>query len=112
MFASILNLYTLSDMENNDTIFITIEDVKNDVKTAKWTTRIDEYNNYVKEYIKHYKKSLNGNLISLAKYPYMKIKSELLAERIKKAQDKSILTKKQIKKFTKINIKLATTFYE
>ncbi|SDX99622.1 hypothetical protein [Flavobacterium degerlachei] len=99
-------------MENNDTIFITIEEIKNDLKTAKWTTRLDDYNNYVKEYIKHYKKSLKGNPISLAKYPYMKIKSELLAERIKNAEDKSVLTKKQIKRFLKINTKLESASYE
>ncbi|EIA10502.1 hypothetical protein [Flavobacterium frigoris] len=99
-------------MENNDTIIITIEDIKNQVKTAKWTARLDDYNNYVKEYIKHYKKSLNGNPISLAKYPYMKIKSELLAKRLQKAQDKSILNAKQIKKFSKIKTKIANACCE
>lgn len=99
-------------MENNDTIIITIEDVKTEIKSAKWASRLDDYNNYVKEYIKHYKKSLSGNLISLAKYPYMKIKSELLAERLKKAQDKSILTEKQIKRFSKINMKIVNSSCE
>ena len=97
-------------MENNDILYITLEDVQNKVKTTKWTKGLDDYNNYVKEYIKHYKKSLTGNTISLAKYPYMKIKSEVLAARLKKAQDKSILTKKQNKKFSKINMKIQNVF--
>ena len=99
-------------MENNDTIIITIEDVKTEIKSAKWAARLDDFNNYVKEYIKHYKKSLSGNLISLAKYPYMKIKSELLAERLKKAQDKALLTEKQIKRFSKINMKIVKSSCE
>lgn len=93
-------------MENNGTLTIPLEDAKNKVKTAKWDKRLDDYNNYVKEYIKHYKKSLHANPISLAKYPYMKIKSEILAERLDKAKVKSILTEKQIKRFDKINIKI------
>lgn len=99
-------------MENNDSIYILLKDVKNKVKTAKWARRLDDYGNYVTEYIKHYNKSLTGNTISLAKYPYMKIKSEVLAGRLKKAKDKSILTKKQIKRFSKIKMKAITTTCE
>jgi hypothetical protein len=93
-------------MEKNDTMYISIENVINKVKTAKWDKRLDDYNNYVKEYIKHYKKSLTGNPISLAKYPYMKIKSEVLAERLNKAQIKCNLTERQIKRVLKIKMKL------
>jgi hypothetical protein len=93
-------------MENNDIKYISIENVNYKAKTAKWDKRIDDYNNYVKEYIKHYKKSLKGNPISLCKYPYMKIKSEVLAERLNKAQERSILNEIQIKRILKIKIKL------
>ena len=99
-------------MENNDTLYITLKDVKTKVKTNKWAKRLDDYNNYVKEYIKHYKKSLTGNPISLAKYPYMKIKTGVLAERLKKAQDKSNLTEKQTKRFSKITMKIVNTTFE
>ncbi|UQD57556.1 hypothetical protein [Flavobacterium sp. K5-23] len=93
-------------MEKNDTIYISTEDLNKKGKVDKWNKRLDDYNNYVKEYIKHYKKSLNGNAISLTKYPYMKIKSEGLAERINKAQDKNILTESQVKRVYKIKMKL------
>lgn len=99
-------------MENSDSIYIPLKDVKNKVKTAKWARRLDDYGNYVKEYLKHYKKSLTGNPISLAKYPYMKIKSEVLAGRLMKAKDKSILTEKQIKRLSKINLKIVNASYE
>ena len=39
----------------------------------KWDKQFDDYDNYVKEYLIHYKKSLKGNLVSLAIYPYMKV---------------------------------------
>jgi hypothetical protein len=93
-------------MENNDTKYISIENVNYKAKTAKWDKRIDDYNNYVKEYIKHYKKSLKGNPISLCKYPYMKIKSDVLAKRLNKAQIKCNLSETQIKRALKIKMKL------
>ena len=40
---------------------------------------------YVKEYLKHYKKSLKGNSISLSKYPYFKLKSESLNKKLNKS---------------------------
>jgi hypothetical protein len=74
----------------------------------KWNKCLDDYNNYLKEYIKHYKKSLNGNTVSLSKYPYMKAKSEAIYEQLSDAQNKSILTEKQKKRLSKIQIQIAT----
>jgi hypothetical protein len=93
-------------MERNDTMDISIEEINNKVKIAKWDKRLDDYNNYVKEYIKHYKKSLKGNPISLCKYPYMKIKSDVLAKRLNKAQIKCNLSETQIRRALKIKMKL------
>jgi hypothetical protein len=73
----------------------------------KWDKCLVDYNNYLKEYIKHYKKSVNGNVISFLKYPYMKAKSEAIYERLSDAQNKSLLTKKQIKRIAKIQIQIA-----
>ena len=56
----------------------------------KWDKCLCDYENYLKEYIRHYKKSLKGNLISLSKYPYMKAKSEALCEQLNYAQNKSL----------------------
>ena len=70
----------------------------------KYDKCLDDYNNYLKEYIKHYKKSRNGNSLSLLKYPYMKAKSEALHEQLSDARKKSLLTEKQIKRIAKIQI--------
>jgi hypothetical protein len=74
--------------------------------TNKWDKCLDDYSNYLKEYIKNYKKSLNGNLASSSKYPYMKAKSEALCERLNDAHNKNLLTKKQLKRLTKIKMRI------
>lgn len=74
----------------------------------KWDKCLVDYNNYTKEYIKHYKKSIDGDTISLSKYPYMKARSEVLFQKLFDAQKKTLLTKKQIKRICQIQIKIAT----
>jgi hypothetical protein len=75
----------------------------------KWDKCLDDYENYLKEYIKDYKKSLKGNLVSLSKYPYMKAKSEALCKRLNDAQNKGFLTEKQVNKISKIQMKILYT---
>lgn len=75
--------------------------------TKKWDKCLKDYNNYLKEYIKHYKKSLDGNILSFSKYPYMKAKSEAIYKQLLDAQNKALLTKKQIKRIAKIQTKIA-----
>lgn len=75
----------------------------------KWNKMLNDFDNYVKKYIKHYKKSLKGNSISLLKYPYMKAKSEEIGTKLNKAQQKQLLTEKQILKKLKINLKIVNT---
>lgn len=74
----------------------------------KWNKCLDDYNNYLKEYIKHYKKSIKGDAVSLLKYPYMKAKSETLHQQLSDARNKSLLTEKQIKRWSKIQTQIAT----
>lgn len=74
----------------------------------KWDKCLVDYNNYTKKYIKHYKKSIDGDAISLSKYPYMKARSEALFQKLFDAQKKTLLTKKQIKRICQIQIKIAT----
>ena len=66
---------------------------------------LDDYENYTKEYIRQYKMFLKGNLISLSKYPYMKVKSEALCQQLYNAKNKGILTEKQVNRMLKIQIK-------
>lgn len=78
-------------------------------KKSQWDKYLEDYNNYTKKYIKHYKMSLIGNTISLSIYPYMKIKSEVIAEKLYKAQIQSALTTKQVKQFIQIKMELVKT---
>lgn len=72
----------------------------------KWNKNLKDYDFYVNEYIKNYKKSLHGNTASLSNYAYMKIKSEALNKELNKALDKGLLTKNQIKKILRIQLKI------
>ncbi len=95
----------------NTSISTTIKDCIDKPLNNKWKKRLDDYNNYTIEYIKHYQKSLQGNSISLSIYPYMKARTEALYEQLFDAKNKSLLTKKQIKKMCKIQFKLQIPFY-
>lgn len=93
--------------KNTEVISKKTENCSNKPLNTKWDKCLDDYNNYLKEYIKHYKKSINGNVISFLKYPYMKAKSEAIFERLSDAQNKALLTQKQIKRIAKIQSLIA-----
>ncbi|SHN19077.1 hypothetical protein [Flavobacterium xinjiangense] len=93
----------------NDAVFeLQLPKINKNSTEEKWDKRVSDYENYVKEYITHYKKSLKGNFNSLSKYPYMKIKWEALGMKLDKAQKKELLTNKQIKKVLKTQLKIVT----
>jgi hypothetical protein len=89
----------------------TIRNLPDKSLNIRWDKYLDDYNNYLKEYIKQYKKSLKGNLVSLSKYPYMKAKSEALCERLNDAHNKNLLTEKQLKRLSKIKMKIIYACY-
>ncbi|WP_051929303.1 hypothetical protein [Flavobacterium sp. 83] len=91
---------------------IIVLDHKATKKNLKLNKLVDDYVNYVKEYIIHYKKSLRGNTISLAKYPYMRAKTEALGLKLNNAEEKELLTKDQIKKILKIKMKIINSCCE
>lgn len=72
----------------------------------KWAKHLDDYKNYVKEYVKHFKKAEDGDNTSLAIYPYMRVRWEVLNNRLSTASRKNLLTEKQIKKVNKIHSKI------
>lgn len=74
---------------------------------GKWDKCLDDYNDYTKKYIKHYKKSLDGNSVSLTKFPDMKLRSEILYKSLFDAQKSASLTEKQIRRMHKIQMKIA-----
>jgi len=84
----------------------TTEETNKNITDSKWSKHLADYKNYVKEYIKHYKKAQKGNEVSLALYPYMRVKWEALNDRLTTAIKRNILTEKQIKKIIKIQQKI------
>jgi hypothetical protein len=85
---------------------------KIDTVNEKWNKRLNDFDNYVKEYITHYKKSIRGNSNSLLKYPYMKSKSEEIGLKLNKAEKEQLLTEKQLLRKSKINLKIINTCCE
>lgn len=78
----------------------------------KWTNTVSDYDTYIKEYIKHYKKALKGNSNSITRYPYLKAKSESLSKRLSKAQKKGLLKEKQLQKILRIQLKIVNACCE
>lgn len=95
----------MKEYENEVHNTVTVKEKENQV-CDKWNKKIQDYDNYVKKYLKNYKKSIQKNTVSLSKYPYMKIKSETINKKLNKAMDNGLLTKTQIKKFFKIQLKI------
>jgi hypothetical protein len=95
-------------LKNDTVVELQLTTINKNSIEEKWDKRVSDYENYVKEYIKHLKKSVKGNSISLSKYPYMKVKWEALAMKLDKAQKKKLLTSKQIKKVLKTQLKIVT----
>jgi hypothetical protein len=94
-------------MKASENVFVLENTMKKrgKIHTNKCDKYLDDYNNYIKEYKKLYKNSQNGDEISLSLYPYMLVKWEDLRNRITRAYAKKCLTKKQIKRVIKINMK-------
>jgi hypothetical protein len=93
--------------KNEITAFLNIlEKNRAQLIADKWDKKLNNYNNYTKEYLIHYKKSLKGNVISFLKYPYFKVKSESLSKKLNKGIKKELLTKKQLSKIYKIREKI------
>ena len=99
-------------MKKIDTLVEVNDFDKNSCTAAnnKWDKCLDDYTNYIKEYIRHYKKSLKGNTASSCKYPYMKAKFEDLNTKLNQAQSERLLTQKQIKRKLKIQMKIIHAF--
>lgn len=81
---------------------------KHNVGNSKWDMCLDDYNNYVKEYNRHYLKAQKGDLRSLSLYPYMKQKWESVKKRLVKAYNKERLSEQQVKRIAKINTKVVS----
>ena len=67
---------------------------------------LDDYDEYVTEYVKFYKKAMKGDNSAMAEYPAMMEKATKLQESMEKAQGNDQLSAKQISRMMKIQAKM------
>lgn len=78
----------------------------NNNRTKDWDKILDDYEDYVNEYIKFYKKAMSGDMSALEKYPELLEKAEELEKSLQKAQDNNNLSSSQIKRISNIQNKI------
>ena len=101
-------------MRANERVLVleNVEQIKDNTRDCKWDRYLDDYNNYVKEYNKHYLNAQKGDQRSIALYPYMKEKWETLKKRLIKAYNNKRLSERQIKRVIKINMKIVKASFK
>ena len=71
-----------------------------------WDKMLDDYDEYVTEYIKFYKKAMKGDNSALSEYPAMMEKATKLSESMSAAQNDNKLSATQIARMMKIQTKM------
>lgn len=68
----------------------------------KWDKVLDDYENYVVEYAKFYKKAMSGDMSAMSKYPALMEKATNLSKSLEGAQNSNDLSQKQMNRFIQI----------
>ena len=89
---------TVSAMETNQTAKSEI------VAGDDWDKILNEYEKYVDQYIKTYKKAMSGDMTAMTEYVKLAEKAQKLAAKLENAEDE--LTTAQLKRLAKINEKM------
>ncbi len=71
-----------------------------------WDNILDEYENYVNDYISLYKKAMNGDTSALSEYTNMLKNAEKLQKSLEKAKKGNTLSKTQMNRMLKIQNKM------
>lgn len=77
---------------------------------TNWDKVLDEYESYVDQYIKAYKKAENGGLSAMSEYLRLEEKADELAEKLEGAEGE--LTEKQLARYFKITEKMLEDIFE
>ena len=85
---------------------VKVENVAGD----NWDKLLDEYEKYVDQYIKTYKKAMQGDMTALGEYVKLAEKAQKLAEKLEEAEDE--MTPAQLKRYAKINDKMTKALAE
>ena len=73
--------------------------------STDWNKILDEYEEYVNQYIKTYKKALDGDFSAMTEYVKLLEKAQKLSEKIEKA--KGEMSNAQLQRYLKITQKMA-----
>ena len=76
------------------------------IEVSEQEIMLDDYDEYVTEYIKFYKKAMKGDNSALAEYPAMMEKATKLSESMTEAQNDNKLSAAQIARMMKIQTKM------
>lgn len=74
--------------------------------SSDWDKLLDEYEKYVDQYVKTYKKAMNGDMAAMAEYAKLAEKAQKLSSQLEKA--KGEMTAAQLNRYLKITKKLAS----
>jgi hypothetical protein len=77
--------------------------------SSDWNKMLDDYEAYVDDYIKFYKKAQAGDQTALAEYPEMMQKAVALQKDLQDANNSKSLSTDQISRLMKIQLKMAGT---
>lgn len=79
--------------------------VKSEIVAGEnWDKILDEYESYVDQYIKVYKKAMNGDQKALDEYMKLMEKAQKLADKLEDAEDE--MTEAQLERYYKITNKM------
>jgi len=93
----------ISSDENSTNV---TDDAISDIGSEDWDKMLDDYDEYVTQYVKLYKKAIKGDNSALAEYPAMMEKASALQESMANAQNDDQLSSKQLIRMTKIQTKM------
>jgi hypothetical protein len=91
---------TSSNSSANETI------VSDAGSNTDWDKLLNDYEAYVDDYVKFYKKALNGDQSAVAEYPAMLEKAEKFEKSLKEAKKNNNLSAKQVTRMIKIQNKM------
>jgi hypothetical protein len=92
-----------SNMEATDDDVASVSDASG---SENWDQMLNDYEQYVDEYIKFYKLAMKGDASALSEYPEMMEKATNLSESMQKAQNDNQLSVKQLNRMAKIQTRM------
>jgi hypothetical protein len=98
--------------ENVDSNEASTSITKTNSESKDWDKMLDDYEDYVDEYIKFYKKAIKGDQSAMSEYPALIEKATKLQTSMENAQKDNELSSNQIQRMMKIQTKMTNAAME